>query len=75
MLPDLHLARVVKCLDEIICFSFPFGFFCSGSMLDVCQQWNLCPGGLGHEEWPPDIVWHWEMAVGRQSLGAKAFLK
>lgn len=58
---------------------YAFLFLLAFSVLDQCWMFvndgYLCPGGLGHEEWRPDIVWHWEMAVGRQSLGAKAFLR
>lgn len=37
MFPDLHLARLVKCLGGMICFSFSFfGFFSSELPVDIC---------------------------------------
>lgn len=37
MFPDLHLARLVKCLGGMICFSSSFfGLFSSESSVDIC---------------------------------------
>ena len=61
MVPDLHLAGLVKCLDGMIYFSFSFLAFL---VLDYCwmfvENGSLCPS-LCCEVWPGGTVWPlWE---------------
>lgn len=71
--PDLHLARLVKCLGGMICFSFSFlAFSALDSWSIFVDSGYLCPCSLCCEVWPGGVVWLGEwMWVNQCSLGAK----
>lgn len=52
MCPDLCSARLVKCLDVVMCFAFSFGSFLSWINVGCLSGGFLCPCSLCLEEWP-----------------------